>query len=63
MSDEKFYTKDVAKALGVTPTTVRKYFKDKRYPSATVEKRGKQRLLWIDETRLEKLKRAIESDN
>jgi DNA-binding transcriptional MerR regulator len=60
MANGKFYTKEVAKIIGVTPTTIRSYFKDERYVNPHVERRGKQRLLWLDDSGLAKLKQQLE---
>lgn len=54
-------TKGAAKALGVTPQTVRNYIKDQRYPNPTKKKEGgrhyyifsKQKVIDIEEKRRE----------
>jgi len=48
----KYYTKEVAKKLNCTTTTVRSYYKDSRFHDPSWERRGKQKIYYLDEERM-----------
>lgn len=59
MDEDKIYTKDVAKQLGVTPTTVRSYYKNSDFPDPKREKRGKQTLYYLTPDLLKQYKNIL----
>lgn len=61
--EQKIYTKEVAKRLGVTPTTVRTYFKDENFPKPLMEKRGRQRLYYLTESLLREYKKIVDKES
>lgn len=56
---EQHFTKDIAKVLGVTPTTVRAYFKDDKFPDPNPVYRGRQVLYYWTSEQLAAAKKII----